>query len=139
MRRIVAVMRPAHSRRIHVCASSFVAPIATAMEPSVAVRRYWFCSMEVYMLLKKILGFAALGALLVVAAPAQQAQAATPVSPGIASAAQGDAGKLTTNVQWGHHHHRHWRPHHRHWRPHHHHHRHWRPHHHHYGHHRHWR
>ncbi|WP_412773857.1 hypothetical protein [Nitrobacter sp.] len=96
------------------------------------------------MLLKKILGFAALGALLVVAAPAQQAQAATPVSPGIAATAQGDAGKLTTNVQWGHHHHRHWRPHHyhhHHWRPHRHYHHHWRPYHHHrhHGHHRHWR
>jgi hypothetical protein len=94
--------------------------------------------MEVHMHLKKILGFAALGALLVVAAPAQQAQAATPVSPGIAAGAQGDAGKLTTDVQWGHHHH------HRHWRPHHYHHRHWRPHrphhwHHHHHHHRHWR
>ncbi|ABE64316.1 conserved hypothetical protein [Nitrobacter hamburgensis X14] len=83
------------------------------------------------MLLKKILGFAALGALLVVAAPAQQAQAATPVSPGIVTTAQVDAGKLTTDVQWGHHHNRHWRP------RHHHHHHHWRPHrhHHHYGHH----
>ncbi|WP_439924029.1 hypothetical protein [Nitrobacter sp. JJSN] len=83
------------------------------------------------MLLKKILGFAAFGALLVVAAPAQQAQAATPVSPGIAATAQGDAGKLTTNVQWGHHHHHnHWRSHH------HHHHNHWRSHrhHHHHGH-----
>jgi len=90
--------------------------------------------------LKKILGFAALGALLVVAAPAQQAQAATPVSPGIAAGTQGDAGRLTTEVQWGHHHH-----HHRHWRPHHHHHHYWRPHRHHrhwhqhHHHHRHWR
>ena len=80
--------------------------------------------------LKKILGFAALGALLVVAAPAQQAQAATPVSPGIAVGTQGDAGRLTTEVQWGHHHHHY----HRHWRPHHHHHHYWRPH----RHHRHW-
>jgi hypothetical protein len=109
------------------------------MEPSAAIRRCSFCSMEVYMLLKKILGFAALGALLVVAAPAHQALAATPVSPGVAATAQADAGKLTTNVQWGHHHHHHWRPrhhHHRHWRPHRHHHYYG----HHYGHrHRHWR
>ena len=73
---------------------------------------------------KKILGFAAVGALLVMSAPAQQAQAATPVNPGIATTAQGDAGKLTTEVRY--HHRRHWR--HRHW-----HHRHW-----HHRHHRHW-
>nr|WP_141384597.1 hypothetical protein [Nitrobacter winogradskyi] len=95
------------------------------------------------MLLKKILGFAALGALLIVAAPAQQAQAATPISPGIV-AGQNDAGKLTTNVQWGHHHNRHWHHHHhrRHWGHHHHHRNHWRNHRHHHRHHhhhRHWR
>ena len=97
------------------------------------------------MLLKKILGFAALGALLIVAAPAQQAQAATPVSPGIV-AGQSDAGKLTTNVQWGHHHNRHWRHHHhhrRHWHNHRHHRHNWNRHHHrrhhHHHHHRHWR
>lgn len=96
--------------------------------------------------LKKILGFAAFGALLVAATPAQQAQAATPVSPGIAAAVQGDAGKLTTQVQWGHHPHSHWR-HHRHWhQPRHWHHPRWRHHHHwhhrhhhHHRHHRHWR
>lgn len=68
---------------------------------------------------KRILGFTAVAALLVLAAPAQQAQAATPVNPGIATTAQGDAGKLTTEVHWRHHRHHHWR-HHRH------HHRHWR-------------
>src|SRR6185437_2806473 len=113
MRRIVA----GHdcSRRIHI---AFTSALLASLLLS---RRRWnyllrfavICySMEVYMLLKKILGFAALGALLVVAAPAHQAQAATPVSPGIAATAQGDAGKLTTNVQWGHHHHHnHWRSH----------------------------
>jgi hypothetical protein len=87
---------------------------------------------EVYMLLKKILGYAALGALLIVAAPAQQTQAATPVSPGIAIG-QSDAGKLTTKVHHIdgrshrhhyqsrhrgnlHHHQRHWRNHHHHYR-----------------------
>ncbi|MBN9005712.1 MAG: hypothetical protein J0H40_09875 [Rhizobiales bacterium] len=57
---------------------------------------------------KKILGFAAVGALLAVVAPAQ---AATPVNPGIATTTQSDAGKLTTEVRY--HHRRHWRP--RHW------------------------
>ena len=77
---------------------------------------------------KKILGFAAVAALLVVAAPAQQAQATTPVNPGIATTAQSDAGKLTTEVHWRHHRHgrhNHWW-HHRHHRHHHRHHRHWR-------------
>lgn len=93
------------------------------------------------MLLKKVLGFAALGALLIVAAPAQQAQAATPVSPGIV-AGQSDAGKLTTNVQWGHRHHwRRHRHHRNHWRNHRRHRNHWRNHrrHRHHHHHRHWR
>jgi hypothetical protein len=73
--------------------------------------------------MKKILGFAAVGALLIVAAPAQQAQAASPVNPGVATTTQSDAGKLTTEVRW---HRSHWR--HRHWHPrrHWHHRRHWR-------------
>lgn len=102
------------------------------------------------MLLKKILGFAALGALLIVAAPAQQAQAATPVSPGIA-VGQSDAGKLTTKVHHinGQPHRHHHQSHHgrnlrhrqQHWRNHHHnhhHHNHYN-HHHHHHHNGHWR
>jgi hypothetical protein len=77
---------------------------------------------------KKILGFAAIGALLIAATPAQQAQAATPLNPGVTTTAQGDAGKLTTEVRY---HRRHWR--HRHW-----HHRHWRHRHWHHRHHRRW-
>jgi hypothetical protein len=81
------------------------------------------------MQVKKILGLAAVGALLLVAAPAQHAQAATPLNPGIATTtAQGGAGKLTTEVRY---HRRHWR--HRHWRHRHWHHRHW-----HHRHHRRW-
>ena len=96
------------------------------------------------MFVKKILGLAALGALLIVAAPAQQAQAATPVSPGIAIG-QNDAGKLTTNVHHinGRPHRHHHQSHHgrnlrhrqQHWRNHHHNHRH--HHHNHYNHHHH--
>ena len=75
----------------------------------------------------RILGFAAVGALLIVAAPAQQALAATPVNPGIATTAQGNTGKLTTEVHWRHNghwnHHHHW--HHRHWGHGHGHHHHW--------------
>ncbi|OPH81701.1 hypothetical protein B2M20_16160 [Nitrobacter vulgaris] len=85
------------------------------------------------MFLKKILGLAALGALLIVAGPAQQAQAATPVSPGIA-VGQSDAGKLTTKV-----HHINGQPHHQshHGRNLRHRQQHWRNHHHHYNHHHH--
>ncbi|MHB8267208.1 hypothetical protein [Bradyrhizobium sp.] len=96
---------------------------------------------------KKILGFLAIGGLLVLAAPAERAQALSLASPGIAAAVQDDSSKLTTEVRWGHHHgwhHRHWG-----WRHHGWHHRHWGWRHHrwhrHYGwhrhhwHHRHWR
>jgi hypothetical protein len=48
---------------------------------------------------KKVLGFAAVGALLVVAAPAERAQATSLISPGIAAAVQ-DGSQLTTEVRW---------------------------------------
>ena len=92
--------------------------------------------------LKKILGFFAIGGLLVLAAPAERAQALSLLNPGIAAAVQDEA-KLTTEVRWHRHHgwrhhrwHRHWGWHHRHWgwR-----HRHWGWRHHHRWHHRHWR
>jgi hypothetical protein len=75
----------------------------------------------------KVLGLAAVAALLVVAAPAQRANAVSLINPGAATAVQDDTRQLTTEVRWGHHHHwghhhgwhRGW--HHRHWR----HHRHW--------------
>jgi hypothetical protein len=75
----------------------------------------------------KVLGLAAVAALLVVAAPAQRAGAVSLINPGAATAVQDDTRQLTTEVRWGHHHHwgrhhgwhRGW--HHRHWR----HHRHW--------------
>ncbi len=81
------------------------------------------------MKLTKILGFLAVGGLLVVAAPNQPAQAASLINPGVAAAVQ-DSTTMTTDVQYRRHH-RHWHPrrhwHRHHWRPHHrHHHRHWR-------------
>ena len=67
---------------------------------------------------KKILGFLAIGGLLVLAAPAERAQALSLASPGIAAAVQDDSSKLTTEVRWGHH--RGWHRHHgwprHHWR-----------------------
>lgn len=79
---------------------------------------------------KKILGFLAIGGLLVLAAPAERAQALSLINPGAATAVQDDSSKLTTEVRWGYHHRwhrRHW-GYHRHWgwRRHHWHHRHWR-------------
>jgi hypothetical protein len=76
----------------------------------------------------KILGLAAIGACLVLAAPVRQAQALSLSNPGAAAAVQTDAKQATTEVHWRHHHwhHRHhgWhRGWHRGW--HHRHHRHW--------------
>jgi hypothetical protein len=70
----------------------------------------------------RLLGLAAVGALLILAAPTERAQALSLASPGGTAAAQVDAKDITTQVHWRHHH---WR-HHRHWGYHRHHHRHWR-------------
>ena len=97
--------------------------------------------------IKKLLGFLAVGGLLVLAAPAERAQAVSLLNPGIAAAVQDDS-RLTTEVRW--HRHRGWGRHHG-WRRHHGWHRHhgWRRHYgwrhrhwgwrHHRWHHRHWR
>jgi hypothetical protein len=65
----------------------------------------------------KVLGFAAVGALLAIAVPGPQAQAASLSNPGAAAAVQSDAKQATTEVRWHHHwHHHHWhRWHRRHW------------------------
>jgi hypothetical protein len=70
----------------------------------------------------RVLGLAAVGALLILAAPAERAQALSLASPGAAAAVQDGTKDITTEVRWRHHH---WR-HHRHWGYHRHHHRHWR-------------
>jgi len=69
----------------------------------------------------RVLGLAAIGGLLMLAAPAERAQALSLASPGAAATVQDDTKQVTTEVHWRrhHHYHRHW--HHRHW-----HHRHWR-------------
>lgn len=74
----------------------------------------------------KILGLAAVGALLALAAPAERAHALSLSSPGAATAVQDDARLATTEVHWRHHRyhrHHHYRHHHRWHRWHHHHHR----------------
>jgi hypothetical protein len=85
----------------------------------------------------KVLGLAAIAAVLAVASPVQRAGAVSLINPGAASAVQDDARQVTTEVRWGHHygwhrgwhrgwHHRHWGWRHRHWGWHHRHwHRHW--------------
>ena len=76
------------------------------------------------MTLTKVLGLAATGGLLVLAMPAQHANAVSLINPGAAAAAQDDAQlaarQMTTEVHWHHHWHHgyhgrwhHW--HHRHW------------------------
>ena len=71
----------------------------------------------------KVLGLAAVGALLVLAAPSERAQALSLSNPGAAAAVQQDTKAETTEVRWGRHHgwHRGWHRYHR-W----HHRRHWR-------------
>jgi hypothetical protein len=72
---------------------------------------------------KKIPGLLAIGGLLILAAPAERAQALSLINPGVAAAVQDDSSKLTTEVRW--HRHHGWRRHHG-WHRHHWHHRHWR-------------
>ena len=58
----------------------------------------------------KILGLAAVGALLALAAPAERANALSLSNPGAAAAVQEDTRLATTEVHWRHHgHHRHHR------------------------------
>ena len=65
----------------------------------------------------KVLGLAALGAMFILAAPVERAQAVSLINPAAAQSVQ-DVANPTTEVGWHHWHHHHWRWHH--W-----HHRHW--------------
>ena len=72
--------------------------------------------------MKKLLGLLAVGGLMLIAAPAQHAQATSLINPGISAPAAADAaasGVTEARWHWRRHHHRHWRWH-RHWRRHHH-------------------
>lgn len=83
------------------------------------------------MTVTKLLGLAAVGAVLVLAAPAERAQALSLVNPGAATAVQQGTAQETTQAHW--HGRHHWHPR-RHYYPRHYYHprHHWRPHH--YGH-----
>jgi hypothetical protein len=65
----------------------------------------------------KVLGLAAVGGLLILAAPTQKAQALSLANPGAAAAVQDDWKMSTTEVRWGRHHgwHRRWHRHGRRW------------------------
>jgi hypothetical protein len=63
----------------------------------------------------KALGLAAIGALLVLAAPAERAQALSLSNPGAATAIKDGSQQMTTEVRWHRWHHHRWH-HHRHWR-----------------------
>jgi hypothetical protein len=61
----------------------------------------------------KVLGLAVVGALLVLAAPAERARALSLNNPGAAASVQDGSKQMTTEVRWHRwHHRRHWR----HWR-----------------------
>lgn len=71
----------------------------------------------------KVLGLAAVGAVLVLAAPAERANAMSLATPGTAATVQDNTNQTTTEVRWGRGYHRGWhRGHHRGWG----HRRHWR-------------
>lgn len=72
----------------------------------------------------KLLGLAAVGAVLALASPAERAHAVSLSNPGAAAAVQENAKPETTEVHWRHRHHHRWHRWHRH--HHHHHHHHWR-------------
>jgi hypothetical protein len=60
----------------------------------------------------RLLGLAAVGGLLILAAPTQHAQAMSLANPGAAATVQQGSKVETTEVRWHHHWHHHW--HHRH-------------------------
>jgi hypothetical protein len=67
---------------------------------------------EISMKMTRVLGLAAIGAVLVLAAPAQQAQALSLANPATVTAIQEGTKATTTEVRWHRRWHRHW---HRHW------------------------
>jgi hypothetical protein len=74
---------------------------------------------DTYMNVTKVLGLAAVGALLILAAPVQRAEALSLANPGTAVAVQDGSTQNTTAVHWHRGHggwHRGWHRHHRHWR-----------------------
>jgi hypothetical protein len=67
---------------------------------------------KISMKMTRVLGLAAIGAVLVLAAPAERAQALSLANPAIVTAIQESSKASTTEVHW----HRHWHHHHHCWR-----------------------
>jgi hypothetical protein len=135
----VREVEPVDLPRIHLCDAAFHAPLTSRARVShlrrdESVDRIGWSARasdplkeKIVMTMTRVLGLAATAALLVLAAPAQQAGAASLINPGAARAVQDDqqlaARQMTTEVRWHHHHsyhrhyHRHYhhRWHHRHW------------------------
>jgi len=59
--------------------------------------------------MKKLFGLLAIGGLIVIAAPAQHAQATTLINPGISAPAAAQVGSGVTEARYWRRHHRHWR------------------------------
>jgi hypothetical protein len=103
-----------HSRRLRHSADGVAALLSIAIGS--APTRHPTHVRRRHMPVTKILGLAAVGALLALAAPAN---AISLINPGAAAAVQEDTKLATTDVHWRHHRHHRWHRHHRH-------HRHWR-------------
>ena len=127
-RAVHSSLRRGHSVGIHVTFSRIrLSRRGGAVAEEAAARRWREITDVRRMLMNgtKVLALAAVGALFVVVAPLQRAQALSLINPGAAAAVQQDSKDLTTEVRWGWHRHHHWHHHHRwHWRRWHHH-RHW--------------
>jgi hypothetical protein len=118
---LLAFIFVAHSFRTR---SSRWRQIACSVAASDSAQTWTPDPRRAFMQFTKVLGLAAVGALLALAAPAERANALSLSNPGAAAAVQEDARLATTEVHWRHHHHHRWHRWHHHHR--HHHHRHWR-------------
>jgi hypothetical protein len=122
-------VEPVDLPRIHLCDTAFHAPFTSrarvlhlrrdesADRIGQSARASDQLKEKIVMTMTRVLGLAATAALLVLAAPAQQAGAASLINPGAARAVQDDqqlaARQMTTEVHWHHHDHHRW--HRRHW------------------------
>jgi hypothetical protein len=144
-------VEPALAARIHVCGAGYSFCIQFASTSLTHLRGGKFQlaydagtmapasnilhPRRILMNVKRILGFAAIAGLLMIAAPTQRAQALSLSSPIAAAAVQDESSKLTTEVRYHYgyrHHHHHYHHHywHRHyWHRHHYHHHYYRRHH----------
>jgi hypothetical protein len=114
---LIAFIFVAHLFRTH---SSRGRQIACSVAASDSAQTWTPDPRRAFMQFTKVLGLAAVGALLALAAPAERANALSLSNPGAAAAVQDDARLATTEVHWRHRHHHRWhrwhhRHHHRHW------------------------